>query len=449
MKRIIVILLTVAAVVFSACEELLPGGGSFVFTLDDAEVTDGQHFDMNVGDFFYLGHTIRGERQGWDDIFLCSVSDPSVVSFITNQMVASHGGSTTVTLNANGNEVTFSVSVPETPHGTIYFACHQNWRDGEEDMSGLNLPPFSDSLYVNGKKTPEPCNILVSDTDGTLWQGFFKSDFVENGAYYENGTISLKCNGREVVSKRPFDIPYFKRNCFRARHGKLYLIGNNKDWTSFNYAIVSADGTWKEGTVNADWNSEFHWKEVGLYDIDEDDKGNVILWGFCFHTSYLTKPYVWTVAPDGSISGRELPFRISPEMMAAFDSEGNSHLFCPMGDYALFYKNETAYQQINNWLLSSKMIVRGTDVWTAFYAQEEKDVYDDWGLYIVKNDELIQLKTKLAFADDMDFCLSSKGDPYIVYTMDQANGLCVMKGEIPVLFIPIVNCKDIKLAVVD
>ena len=434
MKRFSVILTAafVAVLSFNACEEMggLIPSGEFKFIKDwEEKIEDGQHFVMNPGDNFAIGIDDRGDRVGWLDEFEWSASDPSVVSIFNSYLVAQHGGESTVNLKAKDHEATISVSVPETPHGTIYFACHGDWDRNIDVIS--QLFDYNDKLFVNGKMNGDACNFLTSDAEGNIWQGV-----------YENGAISLSNNGRELVKNLSFNYPmpelgYVRREFYRAKHGKLYLMSSVG--SSFKYTIVSPDGSYTEGSV-PDYNG---------FDIDEDGNGNIIVWGQDGHYGRN----VLTIKPDGTIDSRpmEIPWRVIID--AGLDSDGNEYITCL---YSLdvdaqsleVYKNGQVYWRIKNRAWNPKMLIRGNDVCVALYAQEEEDDPTNIGLYIMKNKGYTQVATNLFGFSGLDFCLTPNGVPYTITNNDW--GVVIYKDNTPVLCVPgIINYYNVMLAVSD
>ena len=397
------------------------------------ELVEGQHLDMNVGDSYSLFYG-NSEEYWWDEKYEWSSSNPTVAMVYYSQLFAMQGGETTVTLRGEGEEISFTISVPETPHGDIYFTCRGEDHGHSEEM-GDYIVSYTDRLIVNGIMTDELCNILASDGQGNLWKG-----------YYSDEAVSLSVNGKPIVDSHEFPVTYFGRHNFRARKDKLYLIPGVNMGNEFRYAAISTDGTWKETTVGNQDLEETWGQTIGVADIDEGPDGNIVLWGYA--SSF--RLYMWNMSPEGTLSGHVPWYNQDDRYLfgsAALDSEGN--------DYELMYFSELIYICKNGkpiWKLSGverpKLIVHDNDFYVACLSPEEDGRWDsDLELYLIKNGDPVLLDSHLPCGSDLDFCISRTGVPYII--TGAAGGFSVYKEGTRILFFPYINCYEPMLAVVD
>lgn len=412
---------------FSSCEELgglTPRPKEFSFVIINPDNTadkleDGQHFDLKIGEYLSPG---ASDGDGWwgvrEENAELSISAPSVLMFYWGMLYAIHGGESSVSIKSGEHEVTFTVNVQKGPsHGTIYYTC---WdvdaglrpEDGME--KGFD---YSDKLLVNGVLTDETCHFISSDSQGNLWQGVSR-----NGEYF------IKHNGRDlgISFTKPYpDMRWFPKEQFiRTRHGKFFYFHQN------NYSVISPDGTRTDGSIP--------WGRI--IDMDEDESGNLHIW------VWANGPSVLTVSPDGTSSTRELPTD-HLLLCGSIDSEGNEYSMVDIGDgIVTLFKNEKAIYSLKD-AYSPKMVVRGNEVCVVAYSPDgEPDQAGNivnWGLYMARNKEIIQIDTNIFSPDGIDYCITKSGDLYIL-----ANSR-VYKETTPVLFIPFVNIENPQFAVVD
>ena len=411
---------------FTSCDELgelFPGPKEFSFVMVNHDLTaekieNGQHYELTVGD--YLNPCVSDGRDWWgvrEDNAQLSISNPSALMYYDGMLYGIHGGESSVTIVSGEHEISFTVSVPKGPsHGTIYYTCRDVNAGGPPREDEEEEIDFSDKLLVNGVVTDETCHFISSDSQGNLWQGVLN-----------NGEYLIKHNGRDlgVSFAKPYpDMPWFPKEFVRTRHGKFFYFHQN------NYSVISPDGTRIDGSIP--WG--------GIIDMDEDDNGNLHIW------VWSMVPSIMTVSPDGTTSSYELP-TVHILISGALDSKGNEYSLVNIGDGTVtLFKNEQAIYSLKD-TYDPKMIVRGTDVFIAAYSPDgepdEAGNIVNWGLYLAKNKEVIQIAKNIFSPDGIDCCISKNGDLYIL-----ANSR-VYKETTPVLFIPFVNIENPQFAVVD